>query len=244
MTVQLPAAPALRAVAFDLDGTLTDSAPGICSTVEAVLVEAGHAAPPHADVRAMIGLPLVDILRLYAPGATANDIDGLRAQYNLLYAANVIPATLLFPRTWSLLRACRASGLELALVTAKPTAVANQVLARCRVRGLFKSIVGGDRASRPKPYPDLMQLALSELDVPPEQTLLVGDGAHDVEMGRGAGARTCGVAWGVHEAERLHAAGADHVVHSIAELRALLLGSTAARSARPPQAPQPPLVWG
>jgi phosphoglycolate phosphatase len=216
--------PPVRAVAFDLDGTLTDSAPGICATVEAVLVEAGHAPPPHADVRAMIGLPLADILRLYAPGATSSDVDALIQRYALVYAATVIPATLLFPQTWSLLRACRATGLELALVTAKPTGVATKVLSRCRIRGLFTSIVGGDRAGRPKPHPDLMHVALGELGVPPEQTLLVGDGAHDVEMGRGAGARTCGVAWGVHDAEQLHAAGADHVVHSIAELRALLLG--------------------
>ena len=69
-----------------------------------------------------------------------------------------------------------------------------------------------------------MHLALDELGVPASETLLVGDGTHDVEMGRGAGVRTCGVAWGVHEAELLTAAGADHVVHSMAELRALILG--------------------
>jgi phosphoglycolate phosphatase len=145
-------------------------------------------------------------------------------RYKLLYAASVIPTTFLFPKAWSLLRGCRAAGLELALVTAKSTDVAHAVLNRCRVRGLFTSVVGGDRAGRPKPFPDLMHVALGELGVPAEQTLLVGDGSHDVEMGRGAGARTCGVAWGVHETHRLQAAGADHVVHSMAELRALILG--------------------
>jgi phosphoglycolate phosphatase len=214
----------LRAVAFDLDGTLTDSAPGICSTMSAVLVEAGHPVPPEADVRAMIGLPLADILARHAPGATAGELDQLVSRYKAVYTATVIPSTLLFPRAWSLLRACRAAGLELALVTAKTTDVAERVLARCRVRGLFASVVGGDRAARPKPYPDLMRVALAELGVPPGQTLLVGDGAHDVEMGRGSGVRTCGVAWGVHEAERLAEAGADHIVHSMAELRELILG--------------------
>jgi 2-phosphoglycolate phosphatase len=219
-----------RAVAFDLDGTLTDSAPGICSTIESVLVEAGHPVPPVADVRAMIGLPLADILFRYAPGASDADLHELVERYRARYTATVIPATLLFPRAWSLLRGCRAAGIELALVTAKTTDVATAVLKRCRVHGLFSSVVGQDRASRPKPYPDLMQVALDELGVPPGQTLLVGDGAHDVEMGRGAGAKTCGVAWGVHEAERLVAAGADHVVHSMAELRHLILGPAAVYS--------------
>ena len=222
--------PPLRAVAFDLDGTLTDSAPGICATVAAVLTEAGHAAPADADVRAMIGLPLADILLRHAPGAAAHDVEALAARYRAVYEATVIPQTLLFPRAWSLLRACRAAELKLALVTAKSTETATAVLRRCRVHGLFGSIVGGDRASRPKPYPDLAALAIAELGVAPSETLVVGDGAHDVEMGRRAGARTCGVAWGVHQAEQLQAAGADYIVHSMRELHALILASAAGSS--------------
>jgi phosphoglycolate phosphatase len=213
-----------RAVAFDLDGTLADSAPGICSTFSTVLGEAGHPIPPMADIAAMIGLPLADIMSRYAPGATDHELEALVVRYRSIYTSSVVPATLLFPRAWSLLRACKSAGLELAIVTGKTTDVADAVLRRCRVRSLFSSVVGNERAARPKPHPDLMQLALDELAVPAEQTLLVGDGTHDVEMGRGAGVVTCGVAWGVHETERLLAAGADHVVHSMSELRTLILG--------------------
>lgn len=216
--------PPLRAVAFDLDGTLADSAPGICSTFSTVLTEAGHPDPPVADVASLIGLPLGDVMLRFAPGATAVDVDALVSRYRSIYTSTVVPTTLLFPRAWSLLRACRAAGLELAIVTGKTTDVADAMLRRCRIRSLFTSVVGNERADRPKPHPDLMLLAVDELGVPAEQTLLVGDGTHDIEMGRGAGARTCGVAWGVHQAELLHAAGADHVVHSMAELRALILG--------------------
>ena len=217
--------PPLRAVAFDLDGTLADSAPGICSTFSTVLGEAGHPIPPTAEIAAMIGLPLADIMVRYAPGATDDDLTRMIARYKSIYTGSVVPATLLFPRAWSLLRACRAAGLELAIVTGKTTDVAEAVLRRCRVRSLFTTVVGNERASRPKPFPDLLHLALDELAVPSEQTLLVGDGTHDIEMGRGAGTRTCGVAWGVHHADHLKAAGADHVVHSMAELRHLILGN-------------------
>lgn len=214
----------IRAVAFDLDGTLADSAPGICSTFATVLGEAGHPLPPAAEIAAMIGLPLGAIMAKYAPGASTDDLELLAARYRSIYSSTVVPATLLFPRAWSLVRACRAAGLELAIVTGKTTDVAEAVLRRCRIRGLFTTVIGTDRASRPKPFPDLMELALSELGVTGEQTLLVGDGTHDIEMGRGAGARTCGVAWGVHEVDLLHAAGADHIVHSMIELRDLILG--------------------
>jgi len=219
--------PPLRAVAFDLDGTLTDSAPGICATVGAVLTEAGHPPPSFELVRTMIGLPLRAVFARSSASVRADELDALMARYKVVYAETVIPSTLLFPRAWSLLRACRAAGLRLALVTAKPTDVAVQVLARCRVRGLFHSVVGGDRAALPNPYPDLMQVALRELGVAPAETLLVGDGDHDIRMGASAGARTCGVAWGVHAAERLHAAGAEFVVHDVAALRELILPSGA-----------------
>jgi len=237
LDARLPSLGSLRAVAFDLDGTLADSAPGICSTFSTVLTEAGHPLPPMAEVAAMIGLPLGDIMVRYAPGATVEDLDLLVARYRSIYSTSVVPATLLFPRAWSLLRACRAAGLELAIVTGKTTDVAEAMLRRCRIRGLFRTVVGNERASRPKPFPDLMHLALDELGVTASETLLVGDGSHDIEMGRDAGVRTCGVAWGVHEVERLLAAGADHVVHSMAELRELILGP-APRALSPLSAPE------
>jgi phosphoglycolate phosphatase-like HAD superfamily hydrolase len=192
-----------------------------------VLSAAGHPVPPLVEVAATIGLPLQDVMLRFAP---SGDVAALVNQYRTIYSSSVVPTTLLFPRAWSLLRACKAAGLELAIVTGKTTDVADAVLRRCRIRGLFRTVVGNERASRPKPHPDLMELALSELDVPAEQTLLVGDGTHDIEMGRGAGVRTCGVAWGVHEAEHLQAAGADYLVHSMAELRALILGPAAVYS--------------
>jgi len=206
-----------------LDGTLADSAPGICATFSTVLGEAGYPIPPAAAIAPMIGLPLAHMLACHAPGATPHDIERLMTRYKAIYASTVIPASLLFPRAWSLLRSCRAAGLELAIVTGKPTDVADALLRRCRVRNLFTSVVGNERASRPKPFPDLLHLALEEISVPAGQTLLVGDGIHDIEMGRSAGTRTCGVAWGVHHADHLRAAGADHVVHSMAELRTLIL---------------------
>ena len=192
----------------------------------------------------MIGLPLRAILARYAPMATHAELDALVARYQALYAATVIPRTFLFPYAWSLLRACRGAGLELGLVTAKATPVATAVLTRCRIARLFRSVVGGDRAERPKPHPDLLLVALGELGVEPSAALVVGDADHDILMGRAAGARTCGVVWGVHGAERLRAAGADAVVHSTRELGDLLLRRTAAPgrppSARPRRAPPRP----
>jgi 2-phosphoglycolate phosphatase len=226
------ALPSLRAVVFDLDGTLTDSAAGICDTVATVLAEAGCSPPDPDQVRAMIGLPLVSIFARCLPAADELELEARVERYKHVYAETVIPRTALFPGAWSLLRACREAGLELALVTAKFTPVAEAVLARCRIRRLFRSVVGGNRAARPKPHPDLLQVALDELDLEPAAVLAVGDGDHDILMGRAAGVRTCGVTWGVHSPERLRAAGADFLVDSPAVLRDHLLPTLLTPGAR------------
>src|SRR3954454_16004456 len=104
------ARPPLRAVAFDLDGTLAHSAPGICSTFSTVLLEAGHPDPPVAEVASLIGLTLGDVMLRFAPGLTEIDLETLVTRYRSIYTTTVFPTTLLFPRAWSLLRACRAAG--------------------------------------------------------------------------------------------------------------------------------------
>src|SRR4051812_41567284 len=100
----------LRAVAFDLDGTLADSTGGICSTFSTVLSAAGHPVPHATEITSLIGLPLADVMLRFAP---AGDINALVTHYRAIYTASIVPSTLLFPRAWSLLRACRAAGLEL-----------------------------------------------------------------------------------------------------------------------------------
>ena len=127
--------PPLRAVVFDLDGTLTDSAAGICATVATVVSEAGHPAPDVDAVRAMIGLPLEAVLAHCAPSAEPAALATLVERYKRVYAATVIPRTFLFPFTWSLLRRCRAEGLLIGLATAKSTSTARAVLARDRDAG-------------------------------------------------------------------------------------------------------------
>ncbi|MFN8525517.1 MAG: HAD-IA family hydrolase [Chloroflexota bacterium] len=214
----------VRTAVFDLDGTLTDSADGICSTVERALAERGIRAPDRMVIRGMIGLPLRQMVAEHVPAVRASEVDALVARYREIYDQDVIPNTFLFKRTWSLLRACRQRGLTLGLATTKATPIALAVLGRCRVRGLFQCIAGGDLVARPKPNPDLLQLVLSDLGADPATTVMVGDTEHDVRMGVSAGVRTVGVTWGVHEEAQLRDAGATAITRTVSELRSALLG--------------------
>jgi len=82
-------------------------------------------------------------------------------------------------------------------------------------------VVCGDDVERPKPEPDAVLAILRRLDVPPSAALVVGDMPVDVEMGRAAGVRTCGVLWGNATREQLAAAGADAIAATMDDILAL-----------------------
>ena len=215
----------LRAVAFDLDGTLADSAPGICSTFTTVLSEAGPplrrspmSPPDRASARRHHGP--IRARRL------GRDLEALVVPYRSIYTSTVVPTTLLFPRAWSLLRACRAAGLELAIVTGKTTDVAEAVLRRCRIRACSPRSSATSGPSRPKPYPDLMHIALTSSDCPPRRRCSWAMAPTTSRWGA-APASAPAVSPGAFTPSNLAAAGADHVVHSMAELRDLILGPPA-----------------
>jgi phosphoglycolate phosphatase len=214
----------VRAVVFDLDGTLTDSADSICSTVARTMAEAGREPPPAHEVRATIGLPLRGIMQRYAPDADDDQVERLLARYRQIYDDEVIPATRMFRGGLATLRDARRAGMRVGLATTKHTRIAHAVLRQCRIGGYFHYAAGGDAVDRPKPNPDLLLHVLDRLEIDASETLLVGDGDHDIHMGRRAGAMTCGVSWGVHDISRLEDAGADLLVHSFAELRRHLFG--------------------
>jgi len=88
--------------------------------------------------------------------------------------------------------------------------------------GTFDAIVCGDGVKHPKPAPDAVLEVLRRMDVPAAEALVVGDMPVDIEMGRAAGVRTCGVLWGNASRDQLAAAGADFIAASMEDIVATL----------------------
>lgn len=201
----------LRAVIFDLDGTLTDSTLEVCECFNGALV--AHDFPPELPerVKPLIGRPLV-LMFAELTGAAPDVVEALVATYRAHYREEVMPRTRLFPAAAAALDACERRRLRLAVATGKSIAMARGALAACGQLTRFGAVVGYDEVARPKPHPDTARRALELLGAHPAEALVVGDSVLDVEMGRAAGCLTCAVPSGSFDAPALAASHPDFLI--------------------------------
>jgi phosphoglycolate phosphatase len=222
----------LRLICFDLDGTLVDSAADIAAALAVALAGVG---PPDAVLdgaalaAAGMGLPLDEFFALARPpshpASTAVDRARFVAAYREAYHAHLLERTRPFAGVAEALAALdrrREAGLKLAVTTTKKTVTAERVLAGLGLADHFDLILGTEDGVPHKPAPDLLLLAAARVERAPEEGMMVGDTTRDILAGRAAGMATCGVSWGATGADRLHAAGAHHVIDHIDELLALV----------------------
>lgn len=208
----------VRHLAFDLDGTLTDSARAIALNYQAVFRRFSLPEPPADRVYPLIGLPLDDVLRRLSPqGAAASpeEVSAWRACYRAIYDEVALPETALFPGVRETLRRCVEAGYTVNLATSKQRGQAAHVLEHCGIRDLFTVVAGGDVAPRPKPHPDMLLWLVGRLGCRPGELLMVGDTTFDLDMGRAAGTWSCGVTYGVHSRAALELCHPDALLDRI-----------------------------
>ena len=206
----------IRAVLWDLDGTLTDSVRFVVDTANRVIEAHGGTPLPFESVGAMTGLPLEAIFRMAWPDLTPDLAQRYRTEYRDIYDREMIPATKLYEGARETLHAFHEAGLLQATVTGKRAADCERILRGLGIASEIDVYLGGDSAPRPKPAPDLAQHAMARLRCAPAECVVVGDANADIAMGRAAGAHTIQVLWGFAREPSL---GADHVVGTWADLR-------------------------
>lgn len=206
----------MRAVLWDLDGTLTDSVRFVIDTANRVIAAHGGTPLAYETVGGMTGLPLEEIFRMAWPDLTPDDAHAYRAEYRAHYEREAIPATRLYRGARTTLRAFRDAGLLQATVTGKRAADCERILRGLRITNEIAVFLGGDSVPRPKPAPDLALAAIARLGVTPEESVVIGDAPADIGMAVAAGAHTIQVRWGWARA-RLD--GAERVVRTWPELR-------------------------
>ena len=111
--------------------------------------------------------------------------------------------TVAYPGVPDALAALRAAGHPLGLVTSKYYALARKALTHTGIEQHFGCIIGGDSIPNPKPHPEPVLRALTELGAVPEYAFMVGDSPHDIRAGNEAGVATIAVTWGPFTRERL-----------------------------------------
>jgi phosphoglycolate phosphatase len=200
------------AVIFDLDGTLVDTAPDLVAVLNRMLLEVGKPRMPYAIARNEASNGAAGLLRLgLGPSATRDDVERLRPRFLEIYAGNILDRSRLFIGLQDI--DDLGSRFALGIVTNKPDAFTKPLLAALDLAPRFASVVSGDRLPQRKPDPAPLKLAASELRVPVDRCIYVGDAPRDIEAGRAAGMATVAAAYGyIRPSEDPYAWGADALI--------------------------------
>ena len=216
-----------KAILFDLDGTLIDSAPDIAAAVNELLAGRGLPSLTVAQVTAMIGNGVEKLLeRAFGAVGTplsAAEFEQANRDMAPIYRRHTTRLTRLMPGAGEALAQLHVAGVRMGVVTNKPQLATREVLLHFGLAERLGAIVGGDAVTRKKPAPDALLLALDQLKVEPRDALMVGDSVNDVEAARAAEMPVI-IIRGGYTQQPAELLGADLVCNSLLDLPAALNG--------------------
>lgn len=214
----------LRAVLFDMDGTLLDSAPDFIAIAQAM--RAAHGLPPMADkdIRDHVsGGARAMVLRAFDVDPLSEQFEALRLEFLERYQTHCAVLTKPFDGIPELLADIEAAKLIWGVVTNKPVRYAAPIMEQLGLAERSAILICPDHVTNSKPDPEPLLLACSRLGLDPASVLYVGDDLRDIESGRSAGTKTAAVTYGyIHPDDNPSHWGADVVVDHPQELRAVL----------------------
>ncbi|HEU6440976.1 MAG TPA: phosphoglycolate phosphatase [Microvirga sp.] len=219
----------LKAIIFDLDGTLVDSARDLQDATNALLAEEGLRRITLDEVKSMIGDGAAKLVEraIVATGGDVARLPELVARFLEIYEANASCHTEAYPGVPQTLESLKRLGLLLAVVTNKPYAATIDILEALALRGFFDAVIGGDTLPERKPHPAPILMALRRLGVDPGAALMIGDNYHDVQAAHAAGVRACAVTYGY--SHKPHAElGADRLIDAMPDLLPIVERAAAA----------------
>lgn len=218
----------VRAIVFDLDGTLIDSRQDIANSVNFALRQFGLEPLQTNTITQFVGdgaLSLIERATGFSP--TDPRLLQVHRAFRRHYTAHPVDNTTLYPGVSDTLahlqqfRASNGTELKLALCTNKPRATTEEVLRLLELDSMLDLVTAADDFEHKKPHPEPLLFIAERFRLLPEQLMMVGDGPQDIECAKAAGAWAVGVAYGFKPDEML-AASPDHVIDTFGELSTLL----------------------
>jgi len=210
----------LKLVAFDLDGTLLDSAASIIAGVTECWAACGFPRPEPSAIRRIIGLPWEESIKSLLPEAGNIEMQKIKTYYEDV-SRGIRPRRNrheeLFLGVEEMLAQLDDMGFILGIITSRSGGRLREILKSKGIEHYFLFVKTTDNGPG-KPNPELMYQALSETGVAANAALMIGDTTFDIQMARNAGARAVGVLWGVHKPNELLSAGAESVVYDVSEI--------------------------
>ncbi|HET9400176.1 MAG TPA: HAD-IA family hydrolase [Candidatus Acidoferrales bacterium] len=220
MSAEKKKIPGVRAVIFDLDGTLIDSKLDLVLAVNAAMTHMGRAELDHETIATYVGNGAPVLMRR-ALGTNASDEQCQRALDFFLryYREHMLDNTVAYPGVREGLAAM--NGLAMAVLTNKPVRISQMILDGLGLAAYFRFVYGGNSFETKKPDPYGVNLLLKDFGVSAREALIVGDSDVDVQTARNAGTWACGVSYGLGS-HKLNEVPPDVMLDSLAELPAIL----------------------
>lgn len=212
----------LRAVFFDLDGTLVDSAIDIYYAMNAALTDLGWPLVTETQVRLWVGRGASQLAHCVVKHQQV-EVDP-KNQHRLLesflahYQKHVCIDSKPYAGVTEFIKACQARKLHLACITNKPYQPAYDLLQTLRLLSPFELLLGGDSVTHKKPHPMSLFHALNYFELKPHQAIMIGDSSNDIEAAHAAGMQCFALSYGYNHGQPIAASNPDLVLDSLLQL--------------------------
>lgn len=209
----------IKAVIFDLDGTLIDTNDLIIDTFYHVVHECLGRTPTEEELHHVYGKVLDEQMAYFSVERRQELVEA----YKNYYRTHMDEKTHLFEGVIELLDALAARGILMATVTNKGTRGVRHAFEKFDLGKYFTASISADDVVSGKPDPQGILMSLNHLGVAPEEALFVGDSFNDIAAAKGAGVKSVLVDWTLFHEDHYAAFGADAVIKHLMDLVALVV---------------------
>mgnify|MGYP002626556872 CR=1 FL=1 len=209
-------------VFFDLDGTLTESGPGITKSVRYMLGKLGIEERDEANLRRFIGPPLTYSLTTFY-GLSMEEAERGVKIYRAYFDVHGIFDNSVYAGIPELLDALKAAGKRLCIASGKPEYLIAPIVEHFGIARYFDVLGGSDENEARANKADVIAHVLAATGADKADVVMVGDRHHDVDGARANGIPCVGVLYGYGDRAELEAAGATAIAATVSDLQALLL---------------------
>lgn len=212
---------AVTTVLFDMDGTLSDSFPGISNGVMYALEKLGYELPPRESLKSFMGPPLLDqfMQQFGMSGETAAEAVRLYREY---YPVKGINEQSLMPGAEETIRSLKERGKTVCIATSKPQKYTEIILKNFGIAQYFDIIVGATFDGTLSKKSDIIAKVLEISGIAPEKCLMVGDRCFDVEGAHKCGVKCAGVLCGYGSLKEFDSCGADYILGGLLDVLKLV----------------------
>ena len=214
----------LKAVLFDLDGTLLDTAADFTTVLNTLLQQHGRPTVDYHRVRQTVSDGARAVVSMgFEQDMESPGFDSLLQSFLDAYAQHLAVGTTLFPGMAEQLTEIENRGMQWGIVTNKPARFTEPLLEALELQQRCATAICPDHVSNRKPHPEPIYLACQQLGVHPRNAIYLGDHRRDIDAGRNAGMATVACRYGyIHDGDNIENWGADYIIDRADDLTALM----------------------